>query len=262
MSESFPTAEVSIFSSLCRGQLPLSQHMITKALRWNTTCCRDTGPVTDLTVALRSMPLWCKSSASCLQAKACFSPSRGRRSKAVWFLADLPCAGETTGQCQSHHKVLPTHGVYLGKDVSANKILRLARYTKGVDGAGKWTHLVQRVKTDFRVYILLKTYLTLTWLTSWHMKCGIWFCGKSTLNSKLQVWKILFVFIASSKILAWLKPMCLGLFSCLTVKQLMSKDIFKKTWSSLESCVYRSKRPLFIYYFDSQMCLTENKLCI
>lgn len=32
MSESFPNAEVSIFSSLCRGQLPLSQHMIAEDL--------------------------------------------------------------------------------------------------------------------------------------------------------------------------------------------------------------------------------------
>lgn len=50
MSESFPNAEVSIFSSLYRGQLPLSQHMITEALRWNTTSSRDSGLVTGLTV--------------------------------------------------------------------------------------------------------------------------------------------------------------------------------------------------------------------
>lgn len=75
MSESFPSVEVSIFSSLllslCWGQLPLSQHMITAALRWNTTLSHDAGPVTGLTVvSLNSMSFWGKGSAPCLQAKA------------------------------------------------------------------------------------------------------------------------------------------------------------------------------------------------
>lgn len=70
MSESFPNAEVSIFSSLCWGQLPLSQHMITEDLRWNTVCSCDSRPVTDQTVVcLRStFLLWRKRSASRLQA--------------------------------------------------------------------------------------------------------------------------------------------------------------------------------------------------
>lgn len=78
MPETFPNVEVSIFSllppshlSLCWGQLPQSQHMITEALRWNTTLSHDAGTVTGLTVvSLSSMSLWGKGSATCLQAKS------------------------------------------------------------------------------------------------------------------------------------------------------------------------------------------------
>lgn len=51
----------SLHFSLCWGQLPLSQHMIAEALRWNTTLSHDAGPVTGLTVvSLSSMSLWRK----------------------------------------------------------------------------------------------------------------------------------------------------------------------------------------------------------
>lgn len=58
MSESFPKVEVRLFSSFLppslplqrRGQLPLSQHMITEASRWNMTLSHDAESVTGLTV--------------------------------------------------------------------------------------------------------------------------------------------------------------------------------------------------------------------
>lgn len=40
----------SLHLSLSLGQLPLSQCMITEALRWNTTLSHDAEPVTGLTV--------------------------------------------------------------------------------------------------------------------------------------------------------------------------------------------------------------------
>lgn len=209
MSESFPSVEVSIFSSLllslCWGQLPLSQHMITAALHWNTTLSHDAGPVTGLTVvSLSYMSLWGKGSAPCLQAKAlCLSVHiKGLMSRPpmLWRKA--------TGWCQDPHKVLPIRWVYLGRDVSANEILFLARYTEGVDYVGKWTHLAWGVGTDFRVYILQKTCFTLTWLAGTNMKCGI-----SSTNLRWQGWKIPFVFKASpTNNLTWLKQMGYGLF--------------------------------------------------
>lgn len=64
MSESFPNVKSvyfppsSLHLSLCRGQLPLSQHMITEALRWNMTLSHDAGPATGLNVmSLGSMSL-------------------------------------------------------------------------------------------------------------------------------------------------------------------------------------------------------------
>lgn len=64
MSESFPNVKSvyfppsSLHLSLCRGQLPLSQHMITEGLRWNMTLSHDAGPATGLTVvSLSSMSL-------------------------------------------------------------------------------------------------------------------------------------------------------------------------------------------------------------
>ena len=64
MSESFPNVKSvyfppsSLHLALCRGQLRLSQHMITEALSWNMTLSHDAGPATGLNVmSLGSMSL-------------------------------------------------------------------------------------------------------------------------------------------------------------------------------------------------------------
>lgn len=161
MSESFPNVEVSTFSSFLLPFLPLPRTAAPEpthdywslaleydALPWCRACNRPNRCV--------SMSLWGKGSASCLQAKA---PSLSAHIKGPMRQSSLiSCRPpkrwrKTTDRCHVPHKVLPIHWVYLGRDVSANKILNLARYTEGVDHVGKWTHLAGGVGTDFRVYI-------------------------------------------------------------------------------------------------------------
>lgn len=152
MSESFPSAEVSIFSSLFTPSLfglrtaALSQSMITKALCWNTTLSHDAESLTGLTVA----------SPQLLEGRVLHCVCKQKphldlcRSKGCWIWPPM-LRRKATRRCQGLHITLPTRWVYLGRDYFVNEILHLARYTEGVDYVGKWTHLVWGVGTDFRV---------------------------------------------------------------------------------------------------------------
>lgn len=168
MSESFPNVEVSIFSSLLTPSLPQprtaapepmhdywSLALEYNTLPWRRVCNRPEHCVSQLHVFMRKgvCVVFCKQK-PCLFV--CGSNGWWSRPPMLWRKA--------TGWCQGTRKVLPILWVYLGWDLSANKILHLARYTEGVDCVGKWTHLVWGLGTDFGVYILPKTCSTFTWL--------------------------------------------------------------------------------------------------
>lgn len=168
MSESFPNVEVSTFSSFLPPFLPLPRTAAPEpthdywslaleydALPWRRACNRPNCCVSQLCAFMRKRSLHrvCKRKHKSLSAHI-----KGPMKQSSLISCRPPMLRrKTTDQCQDPHKVLPIHWVYLGRDVSANEILRLARYTEGVDCVGKWTHLAWGVGTDFRVYILLKT---------------------------------------------------------------------------------------------------------
>lgn len=168
MSESFPNVEVSIFSSLLppsRTAAPEPTHdywslaLEYNALPWRRACNRPYRCVSLLHVCMRE-----KRSASCLQAKAlslCVCRSKG------WWSRPPMLWRKATGWCQGHCKVLPIHWVYLGRDVSANEILRLARYTEGVDCVGEMDTSGVRSGNRFQSLHLTKDMLDIN-LAAWH----------------------------------------------------------------------------------------------
>ena len=92
-----------------------------------------------------------------------------------------------------------------------------------------------RTENRFWVYILLKTCSTLTWLAGTNMKSGIRSCGKSTINSRWQGQKTLFVLTDAPKqninlikedvLKSFLQHLVLGF----VVRKSILEKIFKKT---------------------------------
>lgn len=172
----FSQCEVSIFSSFLPPSLPLLRTAASEpthdywslaleydALPWRRACNRPNRCVSQLRVFMRNGGLLASKSV----VPVCTDQKEPRKQSSLISSRPPMLWRKATGRCQSPHKVLPIHWVYLGRDVSANEILRLARYTEGVDCVGKWTHLAWGVGTDFKSLHLTKDMLDIN-LAGWH----------------------------------------------------------------------------------------------
>lgn len=88
-------------SSLRRGQLPLSQHMIAEALCWNTTLSHDGGGLQQASLLWRSAPCLHEEKEVCVVFASkkpcpslCLSLSLSLFADQSAAAADLPCSGE------------------------------------------------------------------------------------------------------------------------------------------------------------------------
>lgn len=160
MSESFPSAEVSIFSSLLTPSLPRPRTAAPEPMHDYWSLALEENPLPWHWGSDR--PVRCVSQLHVFMRKgvctvfACKSPIFLCADNRGWLSNTPMLCRKATGWCEGPHKVPRAPWVYLGRDVSANKALHLVRYTKGVDCVGKWTHLAWGVGTDSRVYILLE----------------------------------------------------------------------------------------------------------
>lgn len=144
MSESFPSAEVSTFSSLLTPSPSPAEDSCPWANAWLLQPCagikthsHDTEALTGWSaVSFGSTIPEKKGSTQCLCAKGLSYICADTRG----WLSKTPMAHrKATGWCHSPHKVPSNSRVYLGREVSTNKTLHPVRYTEGVDCVSKNT---------------------------------------------------------------------------------------------------------------------------
>ena len=217
MSESFPSVEVSIFSSflpLPRTAAPEPTHdywslaLEYNALPWRRACNRPNRCVSQqLRVFMER-----RRSASCLRAKA-LSLSvqiKGPIKQSSLISCRPPMLWrKATGWCQVPHKVLPIHWVYLGKRHVCKRDTPSSSLYRGCGLRGEMDTSGVRSGNRFQSLHLTKDMLDINlagW--HWHEKWDFDFVGSPPYIWD-DGWKIPFVFIAAqTNILTWLKQMC------------------------------------------------------